>query len=246
MANKTIHELTPATTVGSGYEFAIYDTDNNTTKKATVSDILSTEDLLYADDTATPTGEVDFSSQDTSLSPSSSVSVDLLSGDDSWSARFVKISQMFKNIRFLLGKLGTTDISSIGNGTVTGALSTLNSKMTTPENLTIVPSSSSYTIDKGFAFRVGKIVVIGIVMSSTGQIASGQALFRLDYATNQSVVPAASQTGSASYSWPISIIFSGTSTVTQTLQSGGHVYFTSGATISAGTNLYISGTFICQ
>ena len=129
MANKTIHELSPATTVGSGYEFAIYDTDNNTTKKATVSDILSTEDLLYADDTATPTGEVDFSSQDTSLNPSSSVSVDLLRDDDSWSARFVKISQMFKNIRFLLGKLGTTDISSIGNGTVTGALSTLNNNL---------------------------------------------------------------------------------------------------------------------
>lgn len=129
MANKTIHELSPATTVGSGYEFAIYDTDNNTTKKATVSDILSTQDLLYADDDATPTGEVDFSSQDTSLSPSSSVSVDLLSGDDSWSARFVKISQMFKNIRFLFGKIGTTDISSIGGGTVTGAISALNSNL---------------------------------------------------------------------------------------------------------------------
>ena len=32
---------------------------------------------------------------------------------------------MFKNIRYILGKLGTTDISSIGNGTVTGAISNL-------------------------------------------------------------------------------------------------------------------------
>jgi len=39
---------------------------------------------------------------------------------------FAKMSQMFKNIRFLYKMLGTTDISSIGNGTVTGGLSSLN------------------------------------------------------------------------------------------------------------------------
>ena len=39
---------------------------------------------------------------------------------------FAKLSQMFKNIRYLYKMLGTTDISSIGNGTVTGVLSSLN------------------------------------------------------------------------------------------------------------------------
>ena len=39
---------------------------------------------------------------------------------------FAKVSQMFKNIRYLYKMLGTTDISSIGNGTVTNALSVLN------------------------------------------------------------------------------------------------------------------------
>lgn len=39
---------------------------------------------------------------------------------------FAKLSQMFKNIRYLYKMLGTTDISSIGNGTVTNALSVLN------------------------------------------------------------------------------------------------------------------------
>ena len=82
---------------------------------------------LYADDEDEPTGEVEFTSSD-ELNPSSSVSVDLLSGNDSWGQRFAKVSQMFKNIRYLLGKLGTTDISTIGNGTVTGAISTLNNK----------------------------------------------------------------------------------------------------------------------
>ena len=40
---------------------------------------------------------------------------------------FAKMSQMFKNIRYLYKMLGTTDISAIGNGTVTGGLSSLNS-----------------------------------------------------------------------------------------------------------------------
>lgn len=39
---------------------------------------------------------------------------------------FAKLSQMFKNIRYLYKMLGTTDISSIGNGTVTGGLTSLN------------------------------------------------------------------------------------------------------------------------
>lgn len=42
---------------------------------------------------------------------------------------FAKLSQMFKNIRYLYKLLGTTDISSIGNGTVTNALSVLNAKL---------------------------------------------------------------------------------------------------------------------
>ena len=42
---------------------------------------------------------------------------------------FAKMSQMFKNIRYLYKMLGTTDISAIGNGTVTGGLSSLNSSL---------------------------------------------------------------------------------------------------------------------
>lgn len=40
---------------------------------------------------------------------------------------FAKVSQMFKNVRYLYKMLGTTDISKIGNGTCTGAISSLNS-----------------------------------------------------------------------------------------------------------------------
>ena len=41
-----------------------------------------------------------------------------------------RASMMFKNVRYLFKILGTTDISSIGDGTVTGIISTLNSYLT--------------------------------------------------------------------------------------------------------------------
>ena len=85
------------------------------------------EGMMYATDTDQPTGEVEFSSYDSTLDPTSTESVALLTSSDTWGSRFQKISQMFKNIRYLLKMLGTTGISSIGNGTVTGAISTLNS-----------------------------------------------------------------------------------------------------------------------
>lgn len=53
----------------------------------------------------------------------------LLTSGETHASIFSKVSTIFKNVRWLLSKMGTTDISSIGNGTVTGALSTLNSNM---------------------------------------------------------------------------------------------------------------------
>ena len=130
MANKTIHELTELTqgNVGTSQELAIYDVSDNSTKRVTVGNLFGIDEFLTADDDDEPTGQVDFTSEDDELSPTSTEDVDLLTGNDSWSQRFHKVSQMFKNIRYILGKLGTTDISNIGNGTVTGALSELNSK----------------------------------------------------------------------------------------------------------------------
>ena len=44
---------------------------------------------------------------------------------------FTNISTMFKNVRYLYKLLGTTDISKIGNGTVTNILATLNTNLGT-------------------------------------------------------------------------------------------------------------------
>ena len=57
--------------------------------------------------------------------------VETLSSAEKHSSLFKKISTMFKNIRFMYKLLGTTDISSIKDGTVTGAVSDLNSNLTT-------------------------------------------------------------------------------------------------------------------
>ena len=52
--------------------------------------------------------------------------VPALTSGETHKSIFAKMSQMFKNLRYLYKLLGTTDISSIGNGTVTGGLSSLN------------------------------------------------------------------------------------------------------------------------
>ena len=142
MANKTIHELSPASTMSGNYEFAVYDIDGSTTKKATADQILNTSDLLYADDSEEESEEVDFTTQDETQNPEIQT-VTKLVGTDSWSQRFFKISQMFQNIRYLINKLGTTDISSLSTeGTVTGALSTLDDKL---DNKIVTGSYNSTT-----------------------------------------------------------------------------------------------------
>lgn len=69
-----------------------------------------------------------FVSGDSSTGDSTAPAV--ITSGETHKSLFNKISTAVKNVRWLLSKMGTTDISTIGNGTVTGALSTLNSNMT--------------------------------------------------------------------------------------------------------------------
>lgn len=62
-------------------------------------------------------------------SASAWTSVSKLSSGEKHSSILKKVSQMFKNVRYLYKMLGTTDISKIGNGTCTGAISSLNSSL---------------------------------------------------------------------------------------------------------------------
>lgn len=72
-----------------------------------------------------------FTSSDvTDGSASAWTSVSKLSSGEKHASLFAKVSQMFKNVRYLYKMLGSTDISSIGGGTVTGAISSQNQAFT--------------------------------------------------------------------------------------------------------------------
>ena len=84
---------------------------------------------------------------------------------------FARISQMMKNVRWLYKMLGTTDISSLSDaGTVTAALSKLNTDLTyVDEFATINYGSSSYV---KYA-KVGRMVIVyGTYFVSDGVISS--------------------------------------------------------------------------
>lgn len=74
---------------------------------------------------------VTFTSNDVSDGNATSwTSVTALTSGITHATFFQRVSQMFKNVRYLYKMLGTTNISNIGDGTVTDAISTLNSNLT--------------------------------------------------------------------------------------------------------------------
>ena len=86
-----------------------------------------------------------FVSGDSSTGDSTAPAV--ITSGETHKSLFNKISTAVKNVRWLLSKMGTTDISTLGDGTVTGALSTLNSNIGTKlSNTDIKISSKTYTI----------------------------------------------------------------------------------------------------
>lgn len=68
-------------------------------------------------------------------------SVPALASGEKHNAILGKVSQMFKNVRYLFKMLGTTDISGIGDGTATGAISALNADLAQQKD--IVNSNAS-------------------------------------------------------------------------------------------------------
>ena len=91
-----------------------------------------------ADNTAT------FTSSDVADGSASAwTTVSKLSSGEKHSSIFAKVSQMFKNVRYLYKMLGTTDISKIGNGTCTGAISSLNSGLANKYFIKIMKSDWS-------------------------------------------------------------------------------------------------------
>lgn len=73
-------------------------------------------------------GVVNYTSGD-AASPTAWTDVSVMSSGSTLATLMNRISTMVKNVRYIWSKLGTTDISSIGGGTVTGAISSFNGKI---------------------------------------------------------------------------------------------------------------------
>ena len=86
---------------------------------------------------ATADGLVPTFTSGDAASPSAWASVSTITSGLSLATLFNRISTMVKNVRWLYTMLGTTSISGIGNGTVTGAISTLNSSISNWQSVTL-------------------------------------------------------------------------------------------------------------
>lgn len=71
--------------------------------------------------------------------------LDELTTGEKLSSILGKIKLSVKNLKSLIGLIGTTDISTIGDGTITGGLSDVNGKLIAPDYKSAVAIQSNYT-----------------------------------------------------------------------------------------------------
>ena len=106
-------------------DFLLYRVKINGLSIESVEKLFDVRKSLIESDTAENTAT--FTSSDVADGSASAwTNVSKLSSGEKHSSILKKVSQMFKNVRYLYKMLGTTDISKIGNGTCTGAISSLN------------------------------------------------------------------------------------------------------------------------
>ena len=85
-----------------------------------------------------------------------------------------KVSLAIKNIKTLISLIGNTDISSIGNGTVTGAISDVNGKLNQDADLTLV-NCVSWSSDNSIS-KIGNRVFVTIGVQITSEQSSGSLI----------------------------------------------------------------------
>lgn len=85
-----------------------------------------------------------------------------------------KVSLAIKNIKTLISFIGNTDISSIGNGTVTGAISDVNGKLNQNTDLTLV-NCVSWSSDNSIS-KIGNRVFVTIGVQITSEQSSGSLI----------------------------------------------------------------------
>lgn len=113
------------------------------------------------------------------------IPLEKMSTGEKLSSLIKKTSIIANNFRYFLKLLGNTDISSIGDGTVTGAVNTLNDSLSNEDfiknistfNCTIYDSYSS-------AIKIGNIVVLNMLIynTATGQSEMSGIIIKVPYA----------------------------------------------------------------
>lgn len=102
---------------------------------------------------------ISFDSGD-NLEPVQATDVPLITSSETHKSLFHKLSTMARNTRYLLKMLGSTDISHLGNGTVTGAISAV------AADIPVRYKKISGTIDSPYstinAYRVGNLIVVDL------------------------------------------------------------------------------------
>lgn len=69
--------------------------------------------------------------------------------------------------------IGSTSISGIGNGTLTGAVSTLNSNVTPIDITNTLSPITGATINGGKAYKMGRMVIVNLDIKTTTNITAG-------------------------------------------------------------------------
>lgn len=115
-----------------------------------------------------------FTSVDTA-SPTSWSNVSVLTSGEKHSSILNKISTMFKNMRYLYKILGTTSISSLGDGTVTGAISTINNNLSTWKTLSMSEIYSGFRYEGGVMkyHPILKLAFISVTIQATVATTTG-------------------------------------------------------------------------
>ncbi len=113
-----------------------------------------------------------FTSAD-SLTPAAWADVPVLATGEKHSSILNKISTMFRNIRWLYKMLGTTNIASIGGGTLTGAISKLNTDFLKANEVKYLemPQPPTNSIFVSFSHWVFNITKVGRVVTITTNFA---------------------------------------------------------------------------
>ena len=164
---------------------------------------------------------ISFSSGD-NTSPTGWADINIVSSGESHASLFRKFSLAVKNLRFLYKMLGSTDISSISDGTVTGILSFLKSSIDeTNSNLTPTLISlswnSDYITNYSNCYSVGNLLVLSLLFTTKKEVPASTVICTLPIAVKYIPVYLSSNVSSANKQFAII----GTSlTTADSLQSG--------------------------